>query len=489
MKARRGFVAGLLFLFLAALPPAAHAFFWSSQQETRPQSEVKYAVTPDGWKIALEHVPPRGYATDKYPVILCHGLGYNGDFWMLSQEVNLARHLADSGYDVWILSLRGAGKSTKWMYKVAEMGMETPGIMKGIDNKDYTGLAVQGLGMLLKLSQAKLENVSADPKYINWTFDDYVKYDVPTAIEYVKNATGSPQVFWVGHSMGGNVMLAHLAVNQRSDLRGVVTVGSQLTMANGHIVSQYINTLQWLRLTELAGGVDADKAKQTAKEQARALLFYQRNMQGDIISRLETGGTDTPAVGVLGQYLELVGSGQFKTANNKYNYAHSAKNITVPLLACAGSEDAFVNASDLAFLRDNVGSDDCQAILLGPSTGMNPYGHNDSLISRGAAGQVYPVISQWLDNRSPGNAQAVSAQPAARKRGVQAQNTAAVSTSSSSAGEPLPVARRVLLNNNTAPAAPSQTGSVPVARRVVAQTDASTQAHEESQPRKALPAE
>lgn len=492
-------VISVIIIILALLPAKAHAFFFSSagQNDTRTRSEIKYAVTPDGWKLALEHVPPRGYTTSSYPVILCHGLGYNGDFWMLSQEVNLAQHLSDSGYDVWILSLRGAGKSTKWMYKVAEMGLEAPGIVKGIDSEDYAGLAIQGLGMLMKLSQAKLENASANPKYINWTFDDYVKYDVPTAIEYVKKATGSPQVFWVGHSMGGNVLLAHLSVNQRNDIRGVVTVGSQLTMANGHVVSQYINTLQWLRLTELAGGVDADKAKQTAKEQARALLFYQRNMEGDIISRLETGGTDTPSVGVLGQYLELVGSGQMKTSNNRHNYAQSAKNITVPLLLCAGSEDSFVNPADLAFLRDNVGSEDCQAILLGPSAGMNPYGHNDSLISRGAAVQVYPLISKWLDAHAPGAPQVSSARPVPQTPGLIQNSVSTVAAAS--APQTVPVARRVLIKGSGSSASPAQNSpdSVPVAKRVTpaggtglaAASQVSASDEDEIKPRKALPAE
>ncbi|MDP8263246.1 MAG: alpha/beta fold hydrolase [Candidatus Ancaeobacter aquaticus] len=381
-------------------PLSAHAFIFDflggDQNDTK--SEPHYVATPDGWKIAIEHVSSRGIANDNPPVILCHGLGYNGDFWMLSREMNLAQYLADRGYDVWIMSLRGAGKSTKWVYKIAEMGMETPAILDNIDNEDYTSLAIRGVGMLFKLSQAKMTNASINPKFINWTFDDYVNYDVPTAIEFVKQKTGSPDIFWVGHSMGGNILLAHLAKYQRRDIRGVVTIGSQLTMADGHVVNEYINTLQWLRLLELQGGVEAEKAKRMAQEQGRALLFNQGNMERDVIGRLEISGTDTPAVGVLGQYLELVGSGEFKTADNSYNYARSAQNIKVPLLACAGQRDAFVNPKDLLFLRDNVGSTDCQAVLLGPSVGMYPYGHNDSLISRRAAREVYPMIGKWLDD-------------------------------------------------------------------------------------------
>ncbi len=376
-------------------------------QEDQPvatvEGKVYYATTPDGWKLALEHVPPSFGGTGNIPVILCHGLGYNGDFWMLSRRVNLALFLADQGYDVWILSLRGAGKSSKWMYKIAEIGMDAPGMVDGINNKDYVSTAIQGIGMLFKLSQAKLTNASANPKYMNWTFDDYVNIDVPTAIDYVKKTTGAPEVFWVGHSMGGNVMLAHLATNQRNDLRGVVTVGSQLTMANGHVVSQYINTLQWLRLMELKNGVEKDQAREAAKEQARALLFNQNNMEGDVVQRLEVAGTDTPAVGVLGQYFELLGTGEFKSADNKYNYAKHASNINVPILLSAGAQDSFVNPNDLAFLNQNISSVDRQMLIWGPSSGMYPFGHNDALISRRAVEQVYPVIVEWLNQHSGGS--------------------------------------------------------------------------------------
>jgi pimeloyl-ACP methyl ester carboxylesterase len=382
-------------------PSQGLAFIFGPSEQER-SSEVQYATTPDGWKIALEHVPPSWGNTGKPPVILTHGLGYNGDFWMLSRQVNLAQFLADDGYDVWILSLRGAGKSTKWVYKLAEVGMEAPGIISGVDNKDYATVALKGLSALLKLSQAKMVNASANPKYINWSFDDYVNFDVPTAIEHVKRATGAPQVFWVGHSMGGNVMLAHLATNQRNDLRGVVTVGSQLTMVNGHVVAQYINTLEWVRLTQIRGDVKAEEARMIAKEQARALLFNQNNMEGDLVGRLESAGTDWPAVGVLGQYGELVGAGQFKTADNRFNYAQNAHNINVPLLISAGAEDGFVNASDLAFLHKNVQSQDVTAVIWGSQVGMYPFGHNDALISRRAAAQVYPVILQWLNDRAVG---------------------------------------------------------------------------------------
>ncbi len=363
-------------------------------------SEVQYATTPDGWKLAIEHVSSPYGAQPKPPVILCHGLGYNGDFWMLSRQVNLPAYLAENGYDVWVLSLRGSGKSSKWMYKLAEVGLEAPGVIDGINDKDYASAAIKGIGMLFKLSQAKMTNASANPKFMNWTFDDYVNLDVPTAIDHVKQATGAQEVFWVGHSMGGNVMLAHLATNQRDDLRGVVTVGSQLTMTNGHVVSSYLGTLQFLRLLELKGGADREQAREQAKIQARALLFNQDNMESDVIGRLETAGTDTPSIGVMGQYMELLGSGQFKSSDNRFNYAEHAQNITVPILMTAGAKDAFVNTNDLMFLQDHVSSPDRQALIWGPQIGMYPFGHNDSLISRRAAVQVYPAIVQWLDQRS-----------------------------------------------------------------------------------------
>jgi len=133
--------------------------------------------TKDGWSLAIHHYPPSGEPNQKPPVILCHGLNQNYLNWDLTPRLSFARYLADHGYDVWSVSLRGSGKSTK------------PGWVQ-----------------FLELNQLKPELLDIrqfDYSKFNWNMDDHITKDIPTLIQFVRNKTGSEELTWIGHSMGG----------------------------------------------------------------------------------------------------------------------------------------------------------------------------------------------------------------------------------------------------------------------------------------------
>jgi hypothetical protein len=68
---------------------------------------------PDGWTIALKRFKKPESSGEKLPVVLCHGFNHNDRLWYLDKEYSLAYYLYERGYDVWLLSLRGSGESTK----------------------------------------------------------------------------------------------------------------------------------------------------------------------------------------------------------------------------------------------------------------------------------------------------------------------------------------------------------------------------------------
>lgn len=366
-------------------------------------NSMHYAVTEDGWKIALKRISG---GSGKPPVILCHGLSYNDRFYSLSPSTSLPAYLAQNGYDVWIVSLRGSGSSTKWAYKLVQRGMEGYEIYKSTQEGEGTeqliGAALGGIKLLSELAQDQLTNVSGNPKYANWVLDDYSFKDVPAVLKYVRNATGQRKVYWVGHSMGGIVMLCYLIKNSDPDIAGLVTVGSQLTMPPGKIVQTYIEQLQFLRLMELQGDSSKiAKAKEIAQATSDDMFYNPYNRDPQIASMLHSIGSDTPSVGVLGQYLELVSSGELKTYNNTFNFSNYASKITVPYLIMGGGADELAPPQVQQFLYQHVSSKDKTLDILGTSNGYSiNYGHNDSLVSMRAAQEVYPRILNWLDQRT-----------------------------------------------------------------------------------------
>ena len=137
---------------------------------------VHSAVTEDGITVALTR-----YAADVTrlaPVVLTHGTFSNGGLcgW-------LAAYLAQEGFDCWVLELGGHGASQRDGYRP--------------------------------------------------DFEAFGLYDVPAAIDAVRQHTGRPQVFLVRHSAGGLAFLMHLARRPAAqrEVAGVITLASQATGA------------------------------------------------------------------------------------------------------------------------------------------------------------------------------------------------------------------------------------------------------------------
>jgi len=392
----------LRYIFVLLLPVLLNGCATMPFSQSKVPSEVHYIKTDDNWKLAVRRF--KG-GSDKEPVILCHGLNYNDRFYTLSSSANLPEYLALNGYDVWVISLRGSGSSTKWVYKLAERAMDGYDIYNMVDAEDWVSVGINGLSLLYKLANDQYTNLTLNPFYSNWVLDDYSFHDVPAAIKFVKQKTGKDSVFWVGHSMGGIIMLSYLIKHPEAtdDIKALVTVGSQLTMEPGNtVVDEYIKQLQYLRLLELAGkDIELEQAKQIARQTSDDLFFYPPNRDAFISENLNSVGMDTPSVGVLGQYLELIGSSELKTYDNSFNFARHAHKITVPYLIMGGNKDALAPPSVQNFLYDHISSEDKKLVIIGSEYGfLTDYGHNDSVISSSAREEVYPLIIDWLDSHS-----------------------------------------------------------------------------------------
>ena len=144
-----------------------------------------YATTADGWKLGIRKYEPKQADPGKLPVVLCHGLGLNGTFWTITKN-HLPEQLSARGYCVYVVDVRGSGAS----HRVGTLGRVNQ-----------------------VLRQTPLNELRED----RWSVDDQVKYDVPAILDFVQKETGAPRVNWVGHSLGGMIMLAYLETSDRPD--------------------------------------------------------------------------------------------------------------------------------------------------------------------------------------------------------------------------------------------------------------------------------
>lgn len=165
------------------------------------ESEVHYAHTPDGYKIhVVRIINPLIKKTNvhlKRPVIFNHGFLECSSIWLINSRhvrptfdseicpeeifdlqsirkrndsINGPMLLANHGYDVWLMSMRGT-----------------------------------------ELSQDHDNLNRSDIKFWDYCLDNFALGDVPSVVHYVRQITSAPKVAYVGHSQATFSIFALLA--------------------------------------------------------------------------------------------------------------------------------------------------------------------------------------------------------------------------------------------------------------------------------------
>lgn len=145
--------------------------------------DVSFVTTSDGWQLAVSHYRDAAHhpATQRHPVLLCHGLGANRLVFDTDPRYSLAAWLVAQGFDVYAVELRGHGLSEK------------PG--KG--------------------------------KRWGWGMAEYAEIDLPAAFAHVLEYTQKDALHYIGHSMGGILLYSRAALGDGS-IKSGIAIGSSL---------------------------------------------------------------------------------------------------------------------------------------------------------------------------------------------------------------------------------------------------------------------
>lgn len=345
-----------------------------------------YTQTQDNMTLALRRYRPEVLSAENNPVILCHGLGYNMLFWDLADEVSLARYLAGRGYDVWVLSLRGACPSS-----------QPPGSYF----RKWTHLNLDP--EVFRTLEKRLKNLNM----IDWSVDDHIDYDVSAALSFVREQTGYEQAHWVGHSMGGMVMLGYLGKAEASSSRGVKSfVAVAVPAVVFHPLSK---PFEFLLDSEPAIQVSSIIIGSSAPATVGMLLgdinsptdklFYNsRNVDSGVLRKLFSLAQEEISAGQLEQLLNMVRYERFESRKRDVDYTASLANVVTPTLFLAGTVDNLATAAAVKYAYREVACNDKEFRLFGRvNSHRNDYGHDDLVIGEHARSEVYPVILRWLD--------------------------------------------------------------------------------------------
>ncbi len=339
--------------------------WFERQREVQPKRHA--ARTRDGWDLALYRYRPTKTA-HRTPVILCHGMSSNR--WDMDGpgRISMARFLWQAGYDVWVVELRGAGRSTR------------PNWFNG---KSY-----------------------------DWTFEDYVYHDAPAILRTVLRETGRSAVHWVGHSMGGMIAYALLMSPMHRKIASAVTLGSPTMSAVGHPSLDFglpyrsllrllpnrvpigsLARLFWplapVLATGLRGSIDE-------------LGWRPGNADVGLLRTLMLTAVDDVPASLLQEFARWYDTKAMSDRYAMFDFTEHLERIHTPILIISGSHDGLTPARDLENVYERIGSKDKQFKVIGVAEGFrNDYSHVDLVLGRHAPDDVYPLVQQWLEGHEP----------------------------------------------------------------------------------------
>jgi alpha-beta hydrolase superfamily lysophospholipase len=324
-----------------------------------PADELLFTVTRDGWRIALHRYRPTAGPKRRHTVVCCHGLGANHLTFDVARHASLAHHLASRGYQVLVLDLRGHGAS--------EMPRRR------------------------------------GPKRFGWSFDDYLQADLPAAMGVAGELGEERPVHWIGHSMGGLLLYAHLAQGGSGDVRSAVTVASSLDYSGSGSGFRRLMPLRGV-LGVLPRVPVRGIARGASLAVGRRSTTYERfnvwpsNTDARLWRRLSAEGFHDVSPPVMAQLASALESGGLRSRDRRVRYKQRLAEATAPVLSIAGSRDMQCPPAAARRTLEALGSARRELRVFGRQQGhADDYGHFDLLIGRRVKHEVYPAIDAWLD--------------------------------------------------------------------------------------------
>jgi alpha-beta hydrolase superfamily lysophospholipase len=290
------------------------------------------------------------------PVLLVHGFGQNRYAWHLPSR-SLANSLARAGFDVFNVDLRGHGRSR-------QLGARRPR-----------------------------------------SVDDYVREDLPTAIEEVHELGGRRPVWLVGHSLGGLVSYA-AAPTMRGAVAGIASIGSPYHFTRGSFslsaIAALVGALTFARVpTPHRAGVPMRGigfAMRRLRRFAETPLYpvpwrgwHAGALEPHVLDEHLRLAFDGAGLREMVQMFRWAGERRF--GGEETDYAARFERLDLPLLVVAGANDDLAPPAGVRPGYEASQSRDKTYAAL-------PLGHIDLLVGRDAPLMTWPLVTSWIAKRA-----------------------------------------------------------------------------------------
>ncbi len=292
------------------------------------------------------------------PVVLVHGFGQNRYAWHLPER-SFVNHLADHGFDVFNVDLRGHGRS------------------RALGARRSCGV------------------------------DDYIRGDLPAVIDAVRERCSAARLFLIGHSLGG-LCVAAAGARAEHAVAGVITLGPPHALGRDHLVlgsalrlaGRTLGRLRLFRGSQRRFPVDVIgrlvHATRFAWDSKHAPLPVRAWKPGtftreELKSYLERS-FDGASFGTLDDLLELAALGDLRSRVDGMSYTKLIERSKLPLLAVSGASDLLANPGSVKPIFERSQSADKTYVELDA-------GHGDLLVGSQAPETMWPLVTAWLSAR------------------------------------------------------------------------------------------
>ena len=298
--------------------------------------------TEDGWQAPLFHLPAVAGGT-REPVVLAPSLGFNEKTLDVDRDRSLARFLQAMGFDVFMLCHRAS------------------------------------------------QNAVPPSARRSFNFDDMVAHDVPAAIQVIKRQTGACRVHWVGHGLGGQLLIGHLAHDGDGDIASAVTIGAPVSFAplRAH-ARRAAAVARWLPAHWKIPTQEIQDIL-TAATKPRHLVHFTRRIEGPLARTILIDGTEELAIGLMQQIALWHERGSLTTHDDRFDYTAALTDRKVHLFSIAAPDDSFCPPDHSHQAVKNLADGFGESWTLD-----HGWSHLDPIAGADAQRTVFPRIQRWL---------------------------------------------------------------------------------------------
>ncbi len=242
----------------------------------------------------------------------------------------------------------------------------------------------------------------------SWGFDDHLELDVPALVRKVLTVSGASKLHWVGHSMGGILIQAHLAGCDDPPVVSATAVGSPVDFAAAKSkkldapfplerlfgwCTVFLPVLVLRFLSPFAYWIAAHTG----------LAFQARNVDPEVVRKFIALALQKVTPTRLWLELDRARRTGELGSGDAGRYPRRLPASRVPILYLAGSKDGLIPVDSICPAlesRAHAGSRKC--IVLGPGSGcIEDYGHGDLLVGKRVETEVFSQIDHWMMENEP----------------------------------------------------------------------------------------